>query len=395
MKYWFSYVKNRSLITMIISCEDKEIKISTGVKISKSLWNSKTYTVRDEEKNKILTYYKNKLNETVVNLVNKNIHYPTSEEFKNEFYFLTGLKDRIEKTTNFTTLKEWINYYKEKRKKLVSKGTWRRVKMLELHLNNCSPDIKIANVDSKFWYDFQECMGMSENKYSDNYIKKISSELKIYIKKGILEGLPFKRFEFEFLTKQRSKIPFWLTKEELKTLSEVETKSVEEKNTLHFFLFQAYTGFGFTEVRNIRKKHIFRKDGITFIKIDRQKTGNFLNIPIHTLAYTLLKANNYMPIVSRKSVNKIIKRLCERAELDREIEIIKYSFNKPTKQTKKLYEIVTTHTARKSFGRYFMESDGNINKLSQIYGHKNEETTRMYIGWEDKDLALSVSKLFS
>ena len=102
-----------------------------------------------------------------------------------------------------------------------------------------------------------------------------------------------------------------------------------------------------------------------------------------------------MPIVSRKSVNKIIKRLCERAELDREIEIIKYSFNKPTKQTKKLYEIVTTHTARKSFGRYFMESDGNINKLSQIYGHKNEETTRMYIGWEDKDLALSVSKLFS
>lgn len=395
MKYWFYYKKKRSLIIIIIRCDDKELQISTGVKISKNLWNTKTYTVRDEEKNKILTYYKNKLNETVVNLVNKNIHYPTSEEFKNEFYFLTGLKDRIEKTTNFTTLKEWINYYKEKRKKLVSKGTWRRVKMLELHLNNCSPDIKIANVDSKFWYDFQECMGMSENKYSDNYIKKISSELKIYIKKGILEGLPFKRFEFEFLTKQRSKIPFWLNKEELKTLSEVETKSVEEKNTLHFFLFQAYTGFGFTEVRNIRKKHIFRKDGITFIKIDRQKTGNFLNIPIHTLAYTLLKVNNYMPIVSRKSVNKIIKRLCERSELDREIEIIKYSFNKPTKQTKKLYEIVTTHTARKSFGRYFMESDGNINKLSQIYGHKNEETTRMYIGWEDKDLALSVSKLFS
>lgn len=395
MKYWFYYVKKRSTINILVKCDDKKIQLSTGVKISKSLWNSKTHTVRDEEKNKILTYYKNKLKETVVNLVNKNIHYPTSEEFKNEFYFLTGLKDRIEKTTNFTTLKEWINYYKEKRKKLVSKGTWRRVKMLELHLNNCSPDIKIANVDSKFWYDFQECMGMSENKYSDNYIKKISSELKIYIKKGILEGLPFKRFEFEFLTKQRSKIPFWLNKEELKTLSEVETKSVEEKNTLHFFLFQAYTGFGFTEVRNIRKKHIFRKDGITFIKIDRQKTGNFLNIPIHTLAYTLLKVNNYMPIVSRKSVNKIIKRLCERSELDREIEIIKYSFNKPTKQTKKLYEIVTTHTARKSFGRYFMESDGNINKLSQIYGHKNEETTRMYIGWEDKDLALSVSKLFS
>ncbi len=393
--FWFIFRKNVNTIRVVVPCSDKRIYISTGIKITKNLWNLKTQTVRDEEKNKILTYYKNKLNETKVNLINKNIHYPTSKEFKEEFFFLTGLKDKVEKTTNFTTLLEWINYYKEKRKKLVSSGTWRRVNMLLLHLNNCSPDIKIANVDSKFWYDFQECMGMSENKYSDNYIKKISSELKIYINKGILEGLPFKRFEFNFLTKQRSKIPFWLTKEELKKLSEVETKSVEEKNTLNFFLFQSYTGFGFTEVKNIRKNHIFNKEKTTYIKIDRQKTGNFLNIPIHPIAYTLLKLNNSMPIVSRKSTNKIIKRLCKRAEIDREIEIIKYSFNKPIKQLKKLYEIVTTHTARKSFGRYFMESDGNINKLSQIYGHKNEETTRMYIGWEDKDLALSINKLFS
>ena len=53
MKYWFSYVKSRSLITMIISCEDKEIKISTGIKVSKNLWNLKTKTVRDEERKKI------------------------------------------------------------------------------------------------------------------------------------------------------------------------------------------------------------------------------------------------------------------------------------------------------------------------------------------------------
>ena len=266
--------------------------------------------------------------------------------------------------------------------------------MLILHLNKCSPNIKIADVNSRFWHDFQECMGISDKHYSDNYIKKISGELKIYIHKGILEGLPFQRFEFNFLTKQRSKVPFWLTRDELQKLSEVQIKSSEERNTLNFFLFQAYTGFGFNEVRRIRKNHIYKKDKTIYIKIDRQKTGNYLNIPIHPIAYSLLKVNNSMPIVSRKSTNKIVKRLCKRAEINREIETIKYSFNKPIKKLKKLHEIVTTHTARKSFGRYFMEADGNINKLSQIYGHKNEETTRMYIGWEDKDLALSINKLF-
>ena len=394
MKYWFYYKKKRSLIIIIIRCDDKELQISTGVKVSKNLWNSKTYTVRDEEKNKILTYYKNKLNETVVNLINKNIHYPTAQEFKDEFNFLTGLKDKVKKTTKFTTLMEWIEYYKEKRKKLVTYGTWRRVNMLILHLNKCSPNIKIADVNSRFWHEFQECMGISDKHYSDNYIKKISGELKIYIHKGILEGLPFQRFEFNFLTKQRSKVPFWLTRDELQKLSEVQIKSSEERNTLNFFLFQAYTGFGFNEVRRIRKNHIYKKDKTIYIKIDRQKTGNYLNIPIHPIAYSLLKVNNSMPIVSRKSTNKIVKRLCKRAEINREIETIKYSFNKPIKKLKKLHEIVTTHTARKSFGRYFMEADGNINKLSQIYGHKNEETTRMYIGWEDKDLALSINKLF-
>lgn len=394
MKYWFYYIKKRSLVSILVKCSDKKIQLSTGIKVPKNLWNKKTQTVRDQEKNKIITYYKNKLDEAKVNLINKNIHYPTSEEFRDEFNSLTGLKDRSIKTTKFTTLLDWIYYYSEKRKKLVSFDTWRRVNQLIIHIKNCDPDIKISEVGSKFWFEFQETMGMSEKKYTDSYIKKVSNDLKIYISKGILQGLPFQNFEFTYLTKQRSKIPFWLTREELNKLSELKTKNREEKITLRFFLFQAYTGFGFSEVRNIRKKHIHIKDKTVYIKIDRQKTGNFLNIPIHPIAYSLLKAENQMPVLTRQSTNRLIKKLCKRAELDREVEVIKYSFNKPKKRTKKLYEIVTTHTARKSFGRYFMEVDGNINKLSQIYGHKNEETTRMYIGWEDKDLALSVNKVF-
>ena len=41
-----------------------------------------------------------------------------------------------------------------------------------------------------------------------------------------------------------------------------------------------------------------------------------------------------------------------------------------------------------------MKTNNNISALSHIYGHKNEETTRIYIGWENKELAKLVNNVW-
>ena len=48
---------------------------------------------------------------------------------------------------------------------------------------------------------------------------------------------------------------------------------------------------------------------------------------------------------------------------------------------------VTTHTARKSFGRRWMDTIGDIESLSQYLGHSSSAVTRHYIGWQLEEYA--------
>ncbi len=396
MKYYFYYYKRHSNLKIKVKLINGSTEISTGIKLKESEWNKKTKKIKCNHKDKLQNYYEKKLIELRFNLYEKNIINPTIQEFKDEFKIVTGRqKSNIRDATKFKYFIDWINHYKLKRKKLVKHETWRRVKMLLKHLKNFDSNLLSKNINFKTWIDFQHYLLTLERCYSDNYIRKICQEFKIYVECGIREGMPFEQFEFKFIPKKHNKAAIWLENEEVMNLAKVKTKSPEERNCLYLFLFQCFTGFGYSEAINIRDENIhIDEDGNIFIKKIRQKTGKYLTIPIPKLGYTFLKRKKEYSDISPQAVNRVIKRLCKRAGIDKSIEDIKYNNNTPIIDYKPFYEIVTTHVARKTFGREFMKKNNNISALSNIYGHKNEETTRIYIGWENKELAKLVNNLW-
>ena len=267
--------------------------------------------------------------------------------------------------------------------------------MLLRHLKIFNSNLLSKDINNKTWVDFQHYLLTAEKCYSDNYIRKVCQEFKIYVESGIREGMTFNKFEFNFISKKHSKPAIWLEREEVMDLSKVKTQSPEEKNCLYLFLFQCFTGFGYSEAINIRDENISKDDsGNVFIKITRQKTGKYLTIPIPKLGYMFLKRKKEYSDISRQAVNRVIKRLCKRAGIDRSIEIIKYNNNNSIIDYKPLCEVVTTHIARKTFGVQFMKTNNNISALSHLYGHTNEVTTRIYIGWENKELANLVNNVW-
>ena len=395
MKYYFYEYKRLSTLKIKVKLSDGTAEISTGIKLDKNEWNSRSKKTKCENKNEIVKYFDNKLLETKVNLIKKNIHEPTKKEFKEEFGMVTGRESSLRDISKFRLFTDWIHHHKIKRKKIVSHGTWRRVNMLLYHLDKFDRNLLSKDINYKKWDEFQHYLISCEKDYSDNYIRKLSQEFKIYIEAGLLEGMPFSKFDFKFLTKKRSKAAIWLKNDEITRLRKVETKSHEEEKCLRLFLFQCFSGFGYSEAVNINDENITRdKQDNIFIKIIRRKTGKPLSTPISKIAYKHLRKKKDLNKITRQSVNRVIKRLSKRAGLDRLIEIIKYNNNRPIYDTKPLHEIVTSHVARKTFGRRFMEEHNNISVLSVLLGHKNEETTRTYIGWEDKELAEFVKDLW-
>ena len=396
MKYYFYYYKRHSNLKIKVKLSDGQTEISTGIKLKESEWNNKTKKIKCIHKQVHQNYFENKLLELRVNLIRKEILDPTIQQFKDEYEIVTGKqKSNIRDATKFRLFTDWIHYHKIKRKKIVIHGTWRRVNMLLYHIDKFDRNLLSKDINHKKWDEFQHYLISCEKNYSDNYIRKLSQEFKIYIEAGLLEGMPFSKFDFKFLTKKRSKAAIWLKSNEITRLRKVKTKSPEEKKCLRLFLFQCFSGFGYSEAVNINDENITRdKQGNIFIKIIRRKTGKPLSTPISKIAYKHLRKKKDLNKITSQSVNRVIKRLCKRVGLNRLIEIIKYNNNRPIYDTKPLHELVTSHVGRKTFGRRFMEQHNNISVLSVLYDHKNEETTRTYIGWEDKELAKFVKDLW-
>lgn len=100
-----------------------------------------------------------------------------------------------------------------------------------------------------------------------------------------------------------------------------------------------------------------------------------------------------IPKVSLQQKNRIIKILARRAGINRMIEVVRFSGSNRIQKVVPKWKEIATHTFRRSFGRRFMESVGDINKLSDIYGHSDTKTTEGYIGWEPQELADAINRV--
>jgi len=56
--------------------------------------------------------------------------------------------------------------------------------------------------------------------------------------------------------------------------------------------------------------------------------------------------------------------------------------------------MITTHTARKSFARNWIEKGGDITKLSKYLGHSSTTITLHYIGYENAEIDQELLKVF-
>ena len=129
-----------------------------------------------------------------------------------------------------------------------------------------------------------------------------------------------------------------------------------------------YLGLRFSDYIKINQNNI--SNG--FLDITMHKTNERVSIPIHPYALDIIEGYNYiLPQLSNTKLNKQIKTVCKYAEIDDIVIQSEKSFYK--------YELVTCHTARRSFATNGYLSDVPIRDLMRITGHKKETTFLNYV----------------
>jgi integrase len=169
-----------------------------------------------------------------------------------------------------------------------------------------------------------------------------------------------------------------LTEEELDSLAALNLKdrpALEKVRDL--FLVGCHTGCRFSDISQIIPENI--SGG--FIRIRQHKTGQRVVIPLHANVTALIeKYRGVLPTpISNQKFNFELKKIAEMAEInDRTHKAITRGGVRVSKSFQR-WELVTTHTARRTFATNLYKSGFPSISIMAITGHRTEAAFLKYI----------------
>ena len=256
--------------------------------------------------------------------------------------------------------------------------------------------LKHSDINTLFYKDFVGFLSLS-GEYGSSTIKKYVSMLKTFCKEAELEGIsihPSGKNGITVKNNQHTDIPY-LHEAEIQHIFNLDLSKCQKlENVRDMFIVQLWTGLRISDLKRLTKENI-KSDSIEIV--ETKKTDATVKIPIHPMVQQILdKRNGILPkLCSSPTYNKKIKVICKLAKIDK--QMIGTKVNPETKRKEKgfypKYELITSHTARRSFitNLYQKVSDETLKSLST---HKSNTQFLKYVKITQDEHFEAVKKLW-
>lgn len=209
----------------------------------------------------------------------------------------------------------------------------------------------------------------------------------------------------------------YLEEHEIQALYEMPLEPGEKRDVRDLFLVGCYTGQRFSDYSRIARDNfttVTDKDGsqIPILKLVQKKTNKEIKMPIvNDNLIEIMERHNYkLPNISDVVVNRYIKEICK--ELSNTVTSLKepietaitkketvaekngtmtFERNERGKVMRPKYELVRTHTARRSLiTNLAKETNLSYSDIMTISGHSTERLVRLYVKTNKEEDAILV-----
>lgn len=217
--------------------------------------------------------------------------------------------------------------------------------------------------------------------YSKNYVAKAIKNAKQFanaaVEAGYIQTLSYRGIKANW----EEADTVYLSWEEINKIKALEIDPfTPEGKVRNLFVFNCYLGLRYSDLSKLNKDKFMHVGGQLFIQLRMKKTDDVIKFPIVKSAEDIIKLYDYnFPEICDPTYNEHLKRIAKKAgitnlETKRESRGgIKQVFTVPK------YDMIASHTARRSFATNF-EADGvPVNELMAITGHTTEKAFRRYV----------------
>jgi integrase len=228
--------------------------------------------------------------------------------------------------------------------------------------------------------------GLSKNTIGTR-IKILKTFLSSASERGIKVPTDYTKKSFKKPTEETFSI--YLNESELITMYNKSDLPLYLERVRDLFLIGCYTGLRFSDLSQLKKENITSENTIN---ITTQKTNQKVVVPIHPVVREIfLKYDYKLPkLPSNQKFNDFLKLVAEKAEINELIHVENNKGGFIVGQSTKKYNLVTSHTARRSFATNAFLADMPSISIMKITGHKTESAFMKYIKMSAKDNAIKM-----
>ncbi len=379
------------------SFDGKRIKYPTGESVKPSEWNENAQRVKRTvtgclEINSILEKLSDDL-KRIYRTATLNNETITPEYLKEKLD--QNFKGKINKSDLFSFIERYITSVTSLR----TKSTIQIYNNAKNHLRAYEAfsrvKIDFDTITLDFYNQFSHYL-IKEKSFSTNTIAKIIKTLKTFLneatERGINTRMDFRSKRFKVVTEETETI--YLSEAEIETIYNLSLEGDERLERVRdLFIVGCYTGLRFSDLSQLKSENINNN----MIKIRTQKTSEMVMVPVSPLVYYILnKYNGSLPeAISNQKTNEYLKEIGEKAKLNETIEITQNKGQMRVKTFVEKYELITTHTARRSFATNLYLQGFPTISIMKITGHRTEKAFMRYLKISQEQNAQLLSKFWN
>ena len=381
-------------IILFFSYDGKRLQYFTGYRIDSSKWDD---TKQEVKRN---NFNKDNISATEINNHLEKIKSKVSDIYKeckaldqtlSIQYIRDELKNRmsdnVKSLSFFDVFDTFINT--ESQTKTWAPATITKFKTNLAHIKQFQEKkhytIEFESINETFFNKYvtyqRETLGHRNTTISKS-LKYLKWFLNWSTKRGYNKNLSFKDYDYKLKGTSRNSNVIFLTWVEL---MELYNKKIPKKHLEHVrdvFCFCCFSGLRYSDVYNLKRSNI-KDSTIEFTTI---KTDETLIIDLNDYSRKILdkykkvpfKNEKCLPVISNQKMNEYLKDLGEFAKLNELETIVYYKGAERIEKTYKKWELLSTHTGRRTFisNALFLNIPAEV--VMAWTGHKDHKVMENY-----------------
>jgi integrase len=378
-----------TLVYMVFVYRGTRIRISTGEKIKNELWNPEKQRAKESQENPFYKNFNTRLDNIEIAVKNAVLNHLNTNTRLVPSLIKSELSEVVQPSpekqpeqrgiTFFDAIQQYIDTCD---KKAGTKMSYKMTKkVLSEYQDYSKKAISFNDINLEFYFDFVNFLTIKQ-KYSKNtigdHIKKVKVFMNYFFEKGLTSSLAHRSKLFSKPQEETDSI--YLNENELLEIYKYDfTDNVKLDRVRDIFIIGCYTGLRFSDLGQLTPDK-FIKNG-TQLKIKTIKTGETVIIPLHwTIKEILKKYNGGLPRrPSNQKMNTYLKDIGREAKFNDIISIGKTKAGLNVATNFKKWELITVHTARRSFATNMFLAGVPAISIMKLTGHNTERAFMKYI----------------